>query len=109
MFFSTTVVRNKMQSIDYQDLVWNLGDFIELRFGVYLDTVMGFKNNIEKSVVRQQQASQLTKLSIEELDKVFFVYGDGPPSADLEECKKREIHRRTPGRLHDKLFDSQQL
>jgi len=84
-----------MECVDHQALVWNLGDFIELRFGVYLDTIMGFKNNFEKSIMRQQETSQLTKLSIEELDKVFLVYGDGPPSSDLEECKKCEIHRRT--------------
>src|SRR5271170_4226707 len=40
------------------------GVFTELRFGVYLDTIMGFKYNLEQFQRGQQQAIQLTKLSI---------------------------------------------
>ncbi len=81
--------------IDYQLLVNQLADFIELRFGVYLDTTMGFQNNLEKFTRGQHQTAQLTKLSIEDIDKTPFIRGDGPPSPDLEECRKREIHRMT--------------
>lgn len=84
-----------MKNIDYQDLVNKLADFIELRFGVYLDTVMGFKYNLEQFQRGQQQAIQLTKLSIEDLDKLPISRGKGPPSSDLEECKRRELHRMT--------------
>lgn len=82
-------------NIDYQFLVNQLADFIELRFGVYLDITMGFQNNLEKFTHGQYQTYQRTKLSIEDLDKTHFIRGDGSPSPDLEECRKREIHRMT--------------
>lgn len=81
--------------IAYQLLVDQLADFIELRFGVYLDTTMGFQNNLEKFIRGQYQMAQLNKLSIEEIDKTHLIRGDGPPSPDLKECRKREIHRMT--------------
>lgn len=80
---------------DYQLLVNQLADFIELRFGVYLDTTFGFQNNLEKFMAIQHQTALRTKLSIEDLDKIDLIRGEGPPSPDLEECKKREIHRMT--------------
>lgn len=84
-----------MDKIDYQSIVDRLADFIELRFGVYLDTIMGFQYILEKFKVSQQQTVRLTKLTVEKIDKIHLIRGNGPPSSDLEVCKKREIHRMT--------------
>jgi len=84
-----------IEDFNSQELVYQLADFIELRFGVYLDTIMGFKHNLEHFKGSQQQAVQLTKLPIEELDKLPISHGKGGPSSDLEECKRRELHRMT--------------
>ena len=86
-----------MNNIDYQTLVNQLADFIELRFGVYLDSVMGFQYNLENFKRSQQRSAEQNKLSIEELDKIHLVRGNGSPSSDLEECRRREIRRMTQG------------
>lgn len=67
-----------MKNINYQDLVNKLADFIELRFGVYLDTIMGFKHNLEHFQRGQQQATKLVNLSIEALDALPLSRGKGP-------------------------------
>jgi hypothetical protein len=79
----------------YQLLVDQLADFIEMRFGVYLDTIMGFQFNLEDRTRRQAQTVQTLRLSLEELDKNYLIRGNGPPSSNLEECRQREIHRMT--------------
>jgi hypothetical protein len=76
----------------YQLLVDQLADFIEMRFGVYLDTIMGFQFNLEDRTRRQAQTVQTLRLSLEELDKNYLIRGNGPPSSNLEECRQREIH-----------------
>ena len=84
-----------MNNIDYQSLVNQLADFIERRFGVYLDTISGFQYNLNNFERTQQQVAQRNKLSIEELDKALLIRANAPPSSDLEECISREIHRMT--------------
>ena len=84
-------------SINYQQLVDQLVNFIELRFGVYLDTIVGYKLNLERFIQVQYQTVHLTKLSIESLDKINILYGKGDPSLDFKECEKRVLHRRTQG------------
>src|SRR5437870_3173901 len=79
----------------YQTLVDQLADFIELRFGVYLDTLRGFQFNLEDCKRSQLQTVQKMKLSMEELDKTHLIRGNSPPSSDLEECFGRVIHRMT--------------
>lgn len=79
----------------YQTLVNKLADFIELRFGVYLDALWGFQLNLEDCKRSQMQTMQKMNISLEELDKTYLIRGNGPPSSDLEECQRREIHRMT--------------
>lgn len=86
-----------MNTTNYQSLVDQLADFIELRFGVYLDTIIGFQYNLQNFKRSQLQVAQHIKLSIEELDKLPFCRGNGPPSSNLEECRQREIHRMSQG------------
>lgn len=86
---------NPIDISQYQALVNQLADFIELRFGVYLDTLMGFQFNLEDCKRRQHHAIQTLQVSLEDLDKTHLIRGNGPPSADLEECRQREIHRMT--------------
>lgn len=84
-------------SKDYQCLVDGLVDFIECRFGVYLDTIMGFQNNLNEFVLRQHQSARVVGRTIAELDQTYFIRANGPPSSDLEEWRKRELHRMTQG------------
>lgn len=81
----------------YQLLVNKLGDFIELRFGVYLDTIMGYQHNLKNLQSNQIQSVQRFGRSMEELDKSDLIRGNVPPSSDLEECRRLEIHRMTQG------------
>ncbi|MFI5342809.1 MAG: hypothetical protein ACHQUC_01175 [Chlamydiales bacterium] len=81
----------------YQSLLNKLRDFIELRFGVYLDTIRGYQHNLKSFQSNQMQSVQQFGMSIEELDKQDLIRGNGPPSSDLEECRSLEIHRMTQG------------
>lgn len=92
-----TCVNTSIDINYYQSLVNQLADFTELRFGVYLDSIMGFGHNLENGKTSQQRTLQATNLSLEELDKLHFIRGNGPPSSDIEECRRREIHRMTQG------------
>jgi len=83
--------------VDYQVLVNKFADFIELRFGVYLDTIWGFGFNMKEFDLIRQQTMQIVQLTPQELDRAHFIRGNGPPSSDLEECGRREIHRMSQG------------
>jgi len=89
--------KNTQINTDYQKLVNQFADFIELRFGVYLDTVWGFQLNMKEFNLVRQQSMQIVQLTSEELDKKPLIRGDGPPSSDLEKCGRREIHRMPQG------------
>ena len=80
-----------------QTVIDRFADFIELRFGAYLDSLMGFQFNLENCKQWQLQTAQDTKLSPEELDKRLLIRGNGPPSIGSEESRRREVHQMTQG------------
>lgn len=89
---------NKHLTISHcQSLVNKFGDFIELRFGVYLDSIMGYQHNLKNFQSSQVTSVQRYGIPVEELDKLHLIRGNGPPSSNLEECRTSEIHRMTQG------------
>lgn len=70
-------------------------NFIARRFGVYLDTIWGFRHNIENINNLQLQASKITSKSIEELDRLNIYYGNGEPPLKIENMNNNSLHRRT--------------
>lgn len=89
---------NKASDISrFQLLINKLGDFIELRFGVYLDTIMGYQHNLKNFQSNQLNTVQMCRITVEELDKLHLIRGNGPPSPNLEECRRLEFHRMTQG------------
>lgn len=68
---------------------------LEERFGVYLDSVEGFKANYQNILKIQEDASRQFGLSIDQLDDKHIIRSNFPPSADLDECSRREKHRLT--------------
>lgn len=79
---------NPIDISHYQALVNQLAELIELRFGVYLDTLIGFQFNLEDCRRRQHHAIQTLQVSLEDLDKTHLIRGNGPylvfyPNASL--------------------------
>lgn len=74
----------------------NFLDFVNNRFGIYLDSIQGFYLN-HKELLKNQRMSQRLKLTIEELDRAYIRRSNYPPSPNLEECAQREKHRMTQG------------
>lgn len=72
-------------------------DFVNERFGVYLDSVNGFHLNHKQLLQNQQWSQQRLGISIGQLDQAHIIRSNQPPSPDLEECARREKHRMTQG------------
>lgn len=74
-------------------------NFVAKRFGVYLDTVQGFANNIEKMNLWQNQGMAMVSKSIDQLDQAYFTYGKELPPSTAEEFNEKSLHTRTQGQF----------
>ncbi|NGX58061.1 MAG: hypothetical protein K940chlam3_00962 [Chlamydiae bacterium] len=83
--------------MNYQNVWDQFFLFVDLRFGVYLDQIMGYMYNVQYIEKIQKEISLKTGLSLTELNKLPFIRGEGPPSSNLEDCLQLEIHRMTQG------------
>lgn len=74
-------------------------DLIVMRFGVYLDTIWGFQNNLEKINDVQSQTMEKYRISRETLDQVDFHYGNERPPIEIKLINEKSLHKRTQGQL----------
>ncbi len=72
-------------------------NFVSDRFGIYLDSINGFILNVSQVEQTQRKSSELTGLSIEQLDERMLFRSDGPPPQNNEEMEQLVKHRMLQG------------
>ncbi len=83
--------------VKYSEKISEFLDFLNERFGVFLDSTHGFLLNHKDLLQNQQWSQQRLGISIEQLDQAYIIRSNHPPSPDLQECARREKHRMTQG------------
>lgn len=70
-------------------------NFASKRFGVYLATIFGFRNNFNLIDNAQKRTSQLLKIPVVELDKRSFFQAKCNPPTELEMLEEKSLHKMT--------------
>lgn len=71
-------------------------------YGLYLDTISGFRCWKNKFDAIQTQEAQTTNFTVDELDKASFIYGKGDPRGN----DSTRLHIRTQGEFKERIKEN---